>query len=70
MEKLFSVIIFIFLLYSTNYGHGGRLDEYGGHFNRSTGEYHHHGGLGLDFTWIFIIVVVIVILKLLNNNKK
>lgn len=26
------------------YAHGGRTDKYGGHTNRSTGEYHYHNG--------------------------
>ena len=29
---------------SLSYGHGGRTDSNGGHYNRSTGVYHYHNG--------------------------
>ena len=38
------VIFFIFLLSLTTYAHGGKTDSAGGHYNRSTGEYHYHHG--------------------------
>ena len=46
-KKLLSVvIIFIVLLINIPivYGHSGRTDANGGHYNRSTGEYHYHHG--------------------------
>lgn len=40
------IIIFIVLILSISkvYGHSGRTDTNGGHYNRSTGEYHYHHG--------------------------
>lgn len=32
------------LLCMTSYAHSGRTDSNGGHYNRSTGEYHYHHG--------------------------
>lgn len=38
---------FVALLISSQaFGHPGRTDSSGGHFNRKTGEYHYHGGGG------------------------
>lgn len=52
------------------FGHGGRTDRNGGHYNRKTGEYHNHNGgsstsegtegmvvivvLGVIFLWILV----------------
>ena len=38
---LFSILV---LFSSLSYGHGGRTDSNGGHYNRSTGVYHYHNG--------------------------
>ena len=42
-----SILVF-FIFISTLYGHSGRTDSDGGHYNRSTGEYHYHNG-GYDY---------------------
>lgn len=40
-------IVFILVLFSTiAFPHSGRTDRNGGHYNRSTGEYHYHNGSG------------------------
>lgn len=45
MKKTFSIIFMFLLCISTvSYAHKGRTDEYGGHYNRSTGTYHYHSG--------------------------
>lgn len=41
------ILIFLFVLmvvFINVYAHPGRTDEYGGHYNHSTGEYHYHHG--------------------------
>ena len=43
MAKLKSKIIYISLFFCCNlFSHGGRTDSDGGHYNRTTGEYHYH----------------------------
>lgn len=41
-------IIFIFIicvsLFSISFAHSGKTDSNGGHYDRSTGEYHYHNG--------------------------
>ena len=45
MKKIIPLfIIFISLFSITSYAHSGRTDSNGGHYNRSTGEYHYHHG--------------------------
>ena len=45
MKKIIPLfIIFISLFSITSYAHSGRTDSNGGHYNRSTGEYHYHNG--------------------------
>ncbi len=49
--KLLAVITVLAMLNSTLvYGHSGRTDANGGHYNRSTGEYHYHNGGGSSST--------------------
>ena len=45
---LLSIIICISLLFSltTSFSHSGGTDAKGGHYNRTTGEYHYHHGEG------------------------
>lgn len=58
--------IFILLLFfcCKLYSHSGRTDKDGGHFNRTTGEYHYHnknGGFGnvlLGAISIFIFIAI------------
>ena len=43
MKKFISIfIIFIMITIPFSYAHPGRTDANGGHYNRSTGEYHYH----------------------------
>lgn len=47
MKRIISIAICIFLLLSVcviAYAHSGRTDAKGGHWDRSTGEYHYHHG--------------------------
>jgi hypothetical protein len=57
------MILFLGLGIST-FGHSGRTDSNGGHFNRQTGEYHVHNnetnsdGNGLIVLGILFVVIV------------
>ncbi|OHB49046.1 MAG: hypothetical protein A2Y10_04885 [Planctomycetes bacterium GWF2_41_51] len=44
MKKMtVSILLYLVLLFPLNiYGHSGRTDSQGGHYNRKTGEYHYH----------------------------
>ena len=45
MKRIFLVLIVISLtLIQPSYAHSGRTDSNGGHYDRSTGEYHYHHG--------------------------
>ena len=38
------VLLVLIIMTSNVFGHSGRTDSNGGHYNRSTGEYHYHHG--------------------------
>lgn len=43
MKKIISIfIIFFVMILPLSYAHSGRTDANGGHYDRSTGEYHYH----------------------------
>ena len=46
MRKKLVLFLMIFLAIANNYSlaHSGRTDEYGGHYDHSTGTYHYHDG--------------------------
>lgn len=46
MKKLISVLLLLCLIFSSIsvFAHPGKTDGRGGHYNRSTGEYHYHHG--------------------------
>lgn len=47
MKKVLLVVIaplLVCALFIFSFAHGGRTDSSGGHYNRSTGEYHYHHG--------------------------
>ena len=48
-KKLYLIIVIALLIIHiplNNFAHKGRTDSNGGHYNRSTGEYHYHHGYG------------------------
>lgn len=44
IQKLVVIIFTLFSILSISYAHSGRTDSEGGHYDRSTGEYHYHHG--------------------------
>lgn len=44
MRRLLSLLLLLSLLITPVFAHPGRTDENGGHWDRSTGEYHYHHG--------------------------
>lgn len=44
MKKILSFILIILMICPLTLAHPGRTDGKGGHYNRSTGEYHYHHG--------------------------
>ena len=47
MKRIFIALLLIFVFPSMSYGHSGRTDSNGGHYNRSTGQYHNHNSAGV-----------------------
>ncbi|MCP4258683.1 MAG: YHYH domain-containing protein [Planctomycetes bacterium] len=43
--QIFIVAIFVVTTSISLYAHSGGTDSRGGHYNRSTGEYHYHHGI-------------------------
>ena len=44
MKRIFCIVIIVISMLTITYAHSGRTDSSGGHYNRSTGEYHYHHG--------------------------
>lgn len=44
MKKIVILFILFISIVSCSFAHSGRTDGNGGHYNRSTGEYHYHHG--------------------------
>lgn len=78
------VLLIILVCASPLCAHSGRTDSQGGHFNRSTGEYHFHDGryAGRQKTtsttkseksggsgWFILVMIVLVALWFANTGK-
>lgn len=72
MKRHILTILLTFIICSYTFGHSGRTDKNGGHYNRKTGEYHYHNGGGSGLFWVVLIggVIVFLFLKSSDNNKK
>lgn len=44
MKKIVLLFVLFISIISISFAHSGRTDSSGGHYNRSTGEYHYHHG--------------------------
>ena len=44
MKKIIVMVAVLLAFCLTSYAHSGKTDSNGGHYNRSTGEYHYHHG--------------------------
>lgn len=44
MKRVFTIFVALLFCFSIAAAHSGRTDSSGGHYNRSTGEYHYHHG--------------------------
>jgi len=53
-KKRFIITISNFIFYLSLFAHSGRTDSDGGHFNRSTGDYHSHNNHSYIIWIIFI----------------
>ena len=71
MKKIFIKLI-LFLGFSTLiYGHSGRTDSNGSHYNRKTGNYHYHNGKSSStLFWVVLIGGTVVFFILKSSNKK
>ena len=46
LKKVFSLLLIFAMFECFVYAHSGGTDSSGGHYNRTTGEYHYHGTPG------------------------
>ena len=71
VRKLFFIGIIVFSHCSFLLAHSGRTDNYGGHFNRKTGEYHYHNSGEKDNdsgkTVILVISGIFIICAIIYN---
>ncbi|MCL6097078.1 MAG: YHYH domain-containing protein [Bacteroidetes bacterium] len=61
IKRITIVLLALFIVTTISFGHGGRTDKNGGHYNRKTGEYHYHNGGSTDSDGSGGIVVVVVL---------
>lgn len=76
MKKIFFIFIILFITALMSFGHGGRTDKNGGHYNRKTGEYHYHNSGSADSGYnegvvvMVILGVVIIWIIVYSTSKK
>ena len=73
MSLKFKKIVLILFFYSFSFGHSGRTDNYGGHYNHKTGKYHYHNGKGSSsgiFKVVIAICVIGFLLVITDDNRK
>ena len=69
-KKRFIITISNFIFYLSLFAHSGRTDSDGGHYNRSTGEYHNHNGSSISSGLIILGIVIAIILINSGRNKR
>ncbi len=72
VKRYITAVIFTLALSFSVYGHGGRTDSKGGHYNRKTGVYHYHNGSSGYYGFAIFVIVVAVLYGVgsRNRNKK
>ena len=72
MKRHITIIVFTFLICLYTFGHSGRTDKNGGHYNHKTGKYHYHNGSGSGLFGVVIVgsLLVFLFLKSGDNKKK
>ena len=63
-------LVFSLLFCVTVFGHSGRTDQNGGHYNRKTGGYHTHNGGGVFPCVVLIGGIAVYLIYKLSGNKK
>jgi hypothetical protein len=71
MRHYIIITFFVLFICTSTFGHSGRTDSSGGHYNRKTGQYHYHnGGGGSGIGWVIIIGGVLFFLFLKSGDNK
>ena len=72
MKRQISLILFILIFSTLTWGHSGRTDKNGGHYNHKTGNYHHHNKVGGGLLWVAIVggIIFFLFLKSSDNHRK
>ena len=68
MKRIILGVILILLVSINSFGHSGRTDSNGGHYNRKTGKYHYHGESSFD--WVILIIGGLVIYGIAKSRNK
>ena len=67
--KITLILLSIFC-YWNMYSHGGRTNSDGGHYNRTTGEYHYHNSKHSFGDFIGGAISIFIFLALFGKSKK
>jgi hypothetical protein len=79
LKRLLLLIAFISAFSISSFSHSGRTDRFGGHHNRTTGEYHTHNSGSDDddskavvgvILLVFLVVVIIGMAFKNDDNHK
>lgn len=74
IRKVLLSFLLMFLTSFYFFGHSGRTDRYGGHYNRKTGEYHNHnsGEHSSPIIWLVLLgaIIIGVIIKAGGDSNK
>ncbi|MDI6047431.1 YHYH domain-containing protein [Flavobacterium yafengii] len=64
------IIIILMFCYCNVLSHSGRTDGNGGHYNRKTGEYHHHNGSSGVGKFVIGGIILLLISASGKKNRK
>lgn len=66
----YKILYIFFFIINLVLAHSGRTDSDGGHYNRSTGEYHYHNSSNGFLNIVFLGFIVFIILIVLSRKSK
>jgi hypothetical protein len=72
MKKIFATIVFTLLFWLFTFGHSGRTDRNGGHWNHKTGKYHYHNSKKSGGVLFWIVVIgsgVAIVIHLIKDDN-
>jgi hypothetical protein len=70
MKQFTIIVAFTMFFGGSVFGHGGRTDKDGGHYNHKTGKYHHHNGGGSNGLIGLLLVGGVAYFFFTNKTKR